>query len=586
MEVIEISTDTLIWSIVVAIICAVCIFSFICKYKDACEDLKKAKNDLLSKEQTLKNTNNYYLRKSKELEEYIQTLVSAKFNLEEREKSLTRENSSFRQKIQSLEEYIKTLDSAKDDLEKLKVSTAKSYKKIEQNKQSALFIVGEEKQKVQKEIEILKQEFFSNLTAIPWIAHMMTEQEIKALYEKINDISHDIFRFKSAKEKINAQETLGELKDLIEEAKEVLYQSKFAEYQLKYLLAIYPEFEKVLKTEYKDLSLNGLLDYDMIKKAREKQLEEFFYSHKETMPWLAGMMADYLTYDIETLAKKLDWGENKERAKKVISIREIRAEAKRRIEEAKLATYQLDYLKTLYPALEDILEVEYNELNYTGDIPEGDPVRNYLTKEEWTALSASEKNQLALDRYIESHKKSKWQIGRDYELSVAYEYANQGYIVDTHGSYMGLEDMGRDIIAKKDGITTIVQCKYWSKEKLIHENHIFQLFGSIVSYCTENNVDKNNISGVLVTNIKASDTAIKVAQYLGIKISEEHAMTEFPRIKCNIGHSDLGDEHIYHLPMDEQYDSTKIDKPGEFYAFTVKEAEQAGFRRAYKHLHK
>ena len=582
MEVIEISTDTLVWLIVVAIICALSFFSFICKYKDACEDLKKAKNDLHSKEQTLINVN----RKSKEIEEYIQTLVSAKFNLEERAKSLTQENSFFNQRIQSLEKYIKTLDSAKDDLEKLKISTAKSYKKIEQDKQSALFIVSEEKQKAQTEIELLKQELFSNLSAIPWLARMMTEHEIKALSERCNEISHDILRFKSAQEKINAREILSELMDLTKEAKKTIYQSKFAEYQLKYLLAIYPEFEKVLKTEYKDLSLNGLLNYDMIKKAREKQLEDFFSSHKESMPWLAGMMADYLTYDIETLAQKLDWGENKERAKKVISIREIRAEAKRRIEEAKLATYQLDYLKTLYPMLEDILEVEYNELNYTGDIPEGDPVRNYLTKEEWAALSASEKNQLALDRYIESHKKSKWQIGRDYELSVAYEYINQGYIVDTHGSYMGLEDMGRDIIAKKDGITTIVQCKYWSKEKLIHENHIFQLFGSIVSYCTENNVDKNNIRGVLVTNIKASDTAIKVAQYLGIKISEEHAMTEFPRIKCNIGHSDSGDEHIYHLPMDEQYDSTKIDKPGEFYAFTVKEAEQAGFRRAYKHLHK
>ena len=36
--------------------------------------------------------------------------------------------------------------------------------------------------------------------------------------------------------------------------------------------------------------------------------------------------------------------------------------------------------------------------------------------------------------------------------------------------------------------------------------------------------------------------------------------------------------------MDEQYDMIKIDKPGEFYAFTVKEAEDAGFRRAYKYF--
>lgn len=39
---------------------------------------------------------------------------------------------------------------------------------------------------------------------------------------------------------------------------------------------------------------------------------------------------------------------------------------------------------------------------------------------------------------------------------------------------------------------------------------------------------------------------------------------------------------IYHLPFDQQYDNVKINKPGECFAFTVKEAEGKGFRRAYK----
>ena len=43
-------------------------------------------------------------------------------------------------------------------------------------------------------------------------------------------------------------------------------------------------------------------------------------------------------------------------------------------------------------------------------------------------------------------------------------------------------------------------------------------------------------------------------------------------------------EKIYHLPFDQQYDRTIIgDCAGEFHAFTVKEAEDAGFRRAFKH---
>ena len=35
-----------------------------------------------------------------------------------------------------------------------------------------------------------------------------------------------------------------------------------------------------------------------------------------------------------------------------------------------------------------------------------------------------ERDQLALDRYVKSINKSKWQIGRDYELSVAYEWVD------------------------------------------------------------------------------------------------------------------------------------------------------------------
>jgi hypothetical protein len=36
------------------------------------------------------------------------------------------------------------------------------------------------------------------------------------------------------------------------------------------------------------------------------------------------------------------------------------------------------------------------------------------------------------------------------------------------------------------------------------------------------------------------------------------------------------------LPFDQQYDTAKIENVGEFYAWTVKDAEKAGFRRAFK----
>ena len=323
-----------------------------------------------------------------------------------------------------------------------------------------------------------------------------------------------------------------------------------------------------------------------ISQERENALKELFTSNLTAMPFLAGMMADYITYDLEILVQKLDWGSSQERAKKVKSIRQIRAEAKEKIEQAKLATYQLEYLKTLYPALEDVVETPCEDVLAThneDEIPDYDPIRRYITKEEWENLSTTEKNQRALDNYILSRKKSNWQIGRDYELYFGYILGQWGYVVDYFGSYMGLEDLGRDLIAKKDGDVMIVQCKYWSQQKQIHEKHIFQLYGSVVCYGMEKKIPMAGLQGLFVTNISLSPMAKKVAKKLHIEIVENHPIEDFPRIKCNIGRDEFGGEtRIYHLPMDQQYDNTRIDKDGEFFAMTVAEAERAGFRRAYR----
>ncbi len=314
----------------------------------------------------------------------------------------------------------------------------------------------------------------------------------------------------------------------------------------------------------------------------DQNLTALLDSNLTAFPWLAGMMADYLTYDLEAKAKSLDWGYDVRRLKKVEDIRIIRANAKAQVQEAKEAIYQLEYLKTLYPGLEDVLSTDYKELNFNGEIPEHDPTRNWMSKEEWERLPEDERNQLALDRYVESRNKSKWQIGRDYELSVAYEYSKKGYSVDTFGNRMGLEDLGRDLIATRGDTTLIIQCKYWSQQKTIHEKHLFQLYGTTITYIAEHPELTVPPNAVFVTNTGLSDMAHKVAKILNISVVEHHRMTDFPRIKCNIGHDELGTTHIYHLPMDAQYDITQIKDPGEFYAFTVKEAVEHGFRRAYK----
>jgi hypothetical protein len=177
-------------------------------------------------------------------------------------------------------------------------------------------------------------------------------------------------------------------------------------------------------------------------------------------------------------------------------------------------------------------------------------------------------------------KKSKWQVGRDYERYVGYLYEHDGYDVAYYGIEKGLEDLGRDVIATKDGQIDVVQCKRWSAERTIHEKHIFQLFGTVTAFRIDN--PHAIVSGRFVTTTKLSDRARAFADRLEIRVDEEFAFDEsYPCIKCNVSMAD--GERIYHLPFDQMYDATVIHRDrGEFYARTVKEAEDAGFRRAFR----
>lgn len=443
------------------------------------------------------------------------------------------------------------------------------------------------RRKIAEEFENEKRE----LEAVARDSERYYKDEITALGRDKNQalLGVDSLARELQKARIQSREQEIRLGQAIKDNKQLSFEAENLRQEKNQFLVQYQNSIDAVRKEVSFLTeQNMLLKEDNQKLQRDKEvhansLQKLFSSNLEAMPWLAGMMGDYLTYDIEVLAKHLDWGSNVERMKKVKSIREIRQETKARIAEAKVAVYELEYAKTLFPALEDVLDTDYKELNLDGKIPEHDKVRDYLSKEEWAELSEQERNQLALDRYIESSHKSKWQIGRDYELSVAYYYAKKGCEVDTFGSYMKLEDLGRDLIVKRGNLIRIVQCKYWAQKKEIHEKHLFQLYGTVVSYCIENSLSQENVKGVFVTNITLSSMARQCADRLGIIVKERFALREYPRIKCNIGRNELGfPTKIYHLPMDQQYDAVKITKPGECFAFTVKEAEEKGFRRAFR----
>lgn len=251
--------------------------------------------------------------------------------------------------------------------------------------------------------------------------------------------------------------------------------------------------------------------------------------------------------------------------------------------------YKYDFLLGMFPDLTKYIEDDESAvdaiLTTSTDKTEEeyDHSRDYLTEKEYRNLSVDERNQLALDRYKERRRKSSWIAGVEYELFYAYKLRQEGFNVLNFGVERGLNDLGRDIIATKNGNTYIIQCKRYSIHHEVHENTICQLFGTTLHYkITEkqNNLftNQDKIFPVLVTTGMLSDTAKEFAEKLGVQVIQIQ-MGEYPMIKCNINNGNK----IYHLPFDQQYWRTVIDKSGEFYAMTVEEATKAGFRRAFRH---
>lgn len=266
-------------------------------------------------------------------------------------------------------------------------------------------------------------------------------------------------------------------------------------------------------------------------------------------------------------------------------ISELKQETKLYHEQYKQMLYKYEVLIGLFPELTTYIE-DFDSIKQLNDFRnldnlqnDYDRVRDYISSEEYSRLSVDERNQRALNCYINRKNKSRWQIGRDYEMYIAYLYRSKGWGVIQYGIEKKLEDMGRDLIVIGKEKILIVQCKYWSETKLIHEKHIAQLYGSTIEYALNN----RNLNGdipiepVFVTNIELSETAKRFAQTLKVTVHKIE-MGNFPRIKCNVNNN----EKIYHLPFDQQYDRTKIENHNEFYAYTVKESVDAGFRRALR----
>ncbi len=346
-------------------------------------------------------------------------------------------------------------------------------------------------------------------------------------------------------------------------------------------------FESAANQERKKLDeqivRNKKLQEGVIQMAKERQIG---------FPWLAKAYDEFFRLEEEEITNFL---RNKKHP--AISAAETVKEQSRLRRQAeyekKIGQYLVEYYETIAPFLIDLkeevdiaTEQERDLLKEYSEEELEDVTTQYLTKDEYRKLPSIEKNQMALDRFWK-RPKSKWLIGRLYERYIGYLYENQGHDVEYVGIFKGFEDLGRDLICRKENDFIVIQCKNWAKFRTIYEKHIFQFFGTVFQYRDEN--PDRKIRAIFYTSTELSELARRFASELGIELKENFQFDKnYPSIKCHTSKADSyyapRGTKIYHLPFDQQYDKTKLEKKyGEFYCKTVKEAEDAGFRRAFRY---
>lgn len=269
---------------------------------------------------------------------------------------------------------------------------------------------------------------------------------------------------------------------------------------------------------------------------KEEELGKLLHDVQASHPdnkHLAMILTDAENLMLGDVIKKTGWSAPKTADK---MLKKMNESSRKDRFEARFYKYQTALYEYLVPGLVEYADSVEDAATDAVKTEESD----WLSDEEFLNLTPTERSQLALDRYVKSKNKSKWQIGRDYELYIGYRYRKDGWKVEQKGIKDGLEDLGRDLVCTKNQVTHVVQCKFWSQSKVIHEKHIAQLYGTTIAYKIENRLPLHGESSirvvpVFVTSTEISEQATEFANMLGVKVEVKKDMGEFPRIKCNVG---------------------------------------------------
>ncbi len=319
-----------------------------------------------------------------------------------------------------------------------------------------------------------------------------------------------------------------------------------------------------------------------VRKKIASDMDTVFQDKAKTFKWVSGIISDMKTIEDEYLAEYL---ENKQRPaiEKAKEVRELRIEKKELIQKNKELEYELEYIRSMFPDLDNIDDIcEKRDIVVDDEI---DTVNTILINNsiDFKELTNVDKSILALEIY-KNRKKKRWEIGRDFERYIGYRFENNKYLVEYYGIHKKLEDLGRDLIAHNEKEILIIQCKYWAKAKMIHEKHIAQLYGTTILYKLEHPEEKRTIKGYFITHTELSSVAKAFANALNVRFEENIDIPDYPMIKCHIGRDDYGNKtFIYHLPMDQQYDNIIMKNSDKIiYKYNISDAEMEGYRRAFK----
>jgi hypothetical protein len=240
----------------------------------------------------------------------------------------------------------------------------------------------------------------------------------------------------------------------------------------------------------KDKKLDDEIEYiNKILDENYRAIEIIYNEKSQGFPWLAKAYAEYSILRDQKTADRLKT-KKYPAPKAAEQLREIAKEKSEAKRQYRISKYLLEMYESLFPFLidfrgedlDDYIRVSI-ESNKRGEGFE-DEVMAYTTEGERRTLNKQEIFQRALDRYWQK-KKRPWELGRDYERYIGWLYEMEGYSVYYQGIVEGLEDLGRDLIIKKGSEIGVIQCKYWSQYKTIHEKHICQLFGTTLKYWVE-----------------------------------------------------------------------------------------------------